>query len=188
MTVVAAALAVRAARAADAEQIAAIWNHEARETFATTDTEPRDAAAQRAWLAAHSSAHPVLVAATEPGHVTASHLTATGGQAHGGQFQIAGYAALTAYRPKPAFARTVEDSVYVDRAWRGRGVGRLLLSALLERATGLGHRSVIARITAENVASRRLHEGLGFRLVGVEEEIAVKFGRWVDVAVYQRRL
>ena len=172
MTVVATALAVRAARAADAEQIAAIWNHEARETFATTDTEPRDAAAQRAWLAAHSSAYPVLVAATE----------------NDGQSQIAGYAALTAYRPKPAFARTVEDSVYVDRAWRARGVGRLLLSALLERATGLGHRSVIARITAENVASRRLHEGLGFRLVGVEEEIAVKFGRWLDVAVYQRRL
>ncbi len=82
----------------------------------------------------------------------------------------------------------MEDSVYVDRRWRGHGVGRLLLTTLLDKAMILGHHSVLARITADNVVSRRLHETLGFRLIGVEEEVAVKFGRWVDVAVYQRRL
>ncbi len=99
-----------------------------------------------------------------------------------------GYAALTPYRPKPAFRRTVEDSVYVDRAWRGRGVGRRLVAHLIEAATTAGHHSVLARITADNSASRRLHEALGFRLVGVEEEVAFKFGQWLDVALYQRRL
>jgi len=161
------ALAVRRARADDAARIAEIWNREAIGTFATTDTEPRDLAAQQAWLAGHTPEYPVIVAIAHT--------------------RIAGYAALTAYRPKPAFRRTVEDSVYVDRAWRGHGVGRLLLTHLIELAVAAGHHSMLARITADNQASRRLHEALGFRLVGVEEEVAFKLGRWIDVATYQHR-
>jgi phosphinothricin acetyltransferase len=163
-----AALALRPAQTADSARLAAIWNHEVRATTATTDTETRDAAAQRAWLGAHTARYPVVVAAVHDA--------------------IAGYATLTAYRPKPAFDRTVEDSVYVDRRWRGRGVGRALLAHLLEHARALGHHSVLARITADNAPSRRLHEALGFRLIGVEEEVAFKLGRWLDVAVYQRRV
>jgi phosphinothricin acetyltransferase len=166
---VATALAVRAAVAEDAARIAEIWNHEVRETLATTDTEPRDLATQRAWLAGHSPAHPAVVAVAD-GRI------------------VAGYAALTPYRNKPAFRHTVEDSVYVDRAWRGRGVGRRLLTSLLGAAVAAGHHSVLARITADNIASRRLHETLGFRLIGLEEEVAFKLGQWIDVATYQRRL
>jgi L-amino acid N-acyltransferase YncA len=163
-----AALEVRAARPDDAERLAAIWNHEVEACLSTTDTEPRDAAAQRAWLAGHSARYPVVVATADDVAV--------------------GYAALAPYRAKPAFGRTVEDSVYVDRAWRARGVGRTLLGHLVERAAVLGHRSMLARITATNTASRRLHEAAGFRLVGIEEEVAFKLGRWLDVALYQRRL
>ena len=159
--------ALRPACAEDAEPLAAIWNHEVRATLATTDTDVRDAAAQRAWLAAHSALYPVVVAVMDD--------------------EVAGYAALTAYRTKAAFRRTVEDSVYVDRRWRGRGIGRLLVTHLLDRAAALAHHSVFARITAGNAPSRRLHEQLGFRLVGIEEEVAFKLGRWLDVAVYQRR-
>jgi L-amino acid N-acyltransferase YncA len=166
--VAAATLILRPACAEDAEQLAAIWNHEARATLTTTDTEVRDATAQRAWLATHSARYPIVVAVTDD--------------------EVTGYAALTAYRMKPAFQRTVEDSVYVDRRWRGRGVGRLLVTHVLDQAAALGHHSVFARITAENAASRRLHEQLGFRLVGIEEEVAFKLARWLDVAVYQRRL
>ena len=165
---VAADLAVRPARGDDAARLAEIWNVEATTTLNTTDTEARDAGAQRAWLASHSPSYPVLVA-------TAAD-------------RVAGYAALSPYRPKPAFRRTVEDSVYVDRAWRGRGVGHLLVAQLVAVARDLGHHSVIARITADNVASRRLHETIGFRLVGVEEAVAFKLGRWIDVAAYQLRL
>jgi L-amino acid N-acyltransferase YncA len=169
VSALATAVALRFAEAGDAARIATIWNREALETLATTDTEPRDVAAQRAWLAGHSAAYPVVVATDDGGAVL-------------------GYAALTAYRPKPAFRGTVEDSIYVDRAARGRGVGRALLAHMLELAARHRHHSVIARITADNTASRRLHEALGFRLVGVEEEIAFKLGRWLDVAVYQRRV
>jgi L-amino acid N-acyltransferase YncA len=102
--------------------------------------------------------------------------------------RVAGFAALTAYRHRPAFHHTVEDSLYVDARWRGRGVGRLLLGELLASASAAGHHSMLARITSPNSASRRLHEALGFRLVGIEEEVAFKLGQWVDVAVYQRRL
>src|SRR5262245_38269587 len=98
MSVVEAALSVRLAVAADAERLAAIWNHEVLGATTTTDTEPRDAAAQRAWLAAHSPRYPVVVAVAAE--------------------EVAGYAALTPYRDKPAFRHTVEDSVYVDRRWR----------------------------------------------------------------------
>jgi phosphinothricin acetyltransferase len=167
VSLVATAVTVRAAVAADAAPIAEIWNHEVVHTLATTDTEPRDVAMQRAWLAAHSPAYPVVVAVCDD--------------------HVAGYAALAAYRPKPAFAHTVEDSVYVDRAWRGRGVGHRLLAHLIETAMAAGHHSMLARITADNIASRRLHEALGFRLVGIEEEAAFKLGRWLDVATYQRR-
>jgi len=168
VSVVASALHVRAGRADDAERLAAIWNAEAVSTLNTTNTEPRDGAAQRAWLASHGPLYPVLVAVSDDG-------------------VVAGYAALTAYRPRPAFRRTVEDSVYVDRAWRGRGVGRLLLGHLIERGGELGHHSMVARITAGNAASRGLHESFGFRLVGIEEAVAFKLGRWLDVATYQRR-
>jgi phosphinothricin acetyltransferase len=168
---VARAIRVRAAAPHDAAAIAAIWNHEALATLATTDTEPRSVAAQRRWLAAHSVTYPVIVA--------------TDAVSDAG---VAGFAALTAYRPKPAFRNTVEDSVYVDPAWRSSGVGRLLLRELLRLAATNGHHSVVARITTGNVASRRLHESFGFRLVGVEQEVAFKLGRWLDVAVYQRLL
>jgi phosphinothricin acetyltransferase len=168
MSTMVATITVRRALASDAARIAAIWNREVRDTLATTDTEPRTAAAQRAWLAAHTPAYPVLVAVVDD--------------------EIAGFAALAAYRPKPAFAHTVEDSIYVDEAWRGRGVGRRLLADLVDAAVAAGHHSMLARITVENLASRGLHEAAGFRLVGVEEAVAFKLGRWLDVALYQRRL
>jgi phosphinothricin acetyltransferase len=168
MSPLATSLILRPARLADAPRLAEIWSREAVLAFSTTDTEARDAAAQRAWLAGRAPNHPVVVACAGE--------------------EIAGYAALTAYRPKPAFAHTVEDSVYVDRAWRGHGVGRLLLGRVLELAATRGHRSVIARIVASNQASRGLHGALGFRLVGIEEEVALKRGCWLDVAIYQCRL
>jgi phosphinothricin acetyltransferase len=159
---------LRPAVDADAARLAEIWNREVLETLATTDTQPRTAGVLRAWLTERSARYPVVVAATPR--------------------EVAGFAALTPYRAKPAFHHTVEDSIYVDRAWRARGVGRRLLTHLLELGTTAGHRSVLARITAVNRASRRLHESLGFRLVGIEEEVACKFGQWLDVALYQRRL
>src|SRR3990172_9474803 len=98
---------------------------------------------------------------------------------------VVAFVALSPYRPAPAFARTAEDSVYVEPGRRGEGLGRLVLDELLPRGEAAGHHSVLARITARNTASLRLHERAGFRTVGVEREVAFKLGRWHDVTVMQ---
>jgi len=156
---------IRPATPCDNAAIAAIWNREVLETAATTDTEPRSAEAQQAWLAGHGPAYPVIVA-VDGGEVVA-------------------FGALTPYRAKPSYARTVEDSVYVKDGWRGKGLGARVLDRLLALAAEQGHRSVIARITAVNEPSLALHERRGFVRVGHEREVAVKDGVWHDVITLQ---
>jgi L-amino acid N-acyltransferase len=166
---------VRAASETDLTQIAAIWNYEVLCTDATTDTEPRDLRAQREWFARHTERYPVVVAIAASDDPERDD-------------GVVAYGSLSPYRPKPAFARTVEDSVYVARDRRGLGLGSLILSELIRRARMLEHHSIVARITAKNTASLRLHARHGFRPVGVERESAFKLGRWHDVAIVQRRL
>jgi phosphinothricin acetyltransferase len=149
-------------------QIAEIWNVEALGTIATTDTEPRDAATQRAWRLAHSDDYPVVVA-LEAGEVVA-------------------VGSLSAYRTKESYRHTVEDSVYVKAEWRGKGLGALVLEDLVRRARDRGHHSVLARVTSENKASLRLHERHRFTRVGCEYQAAFKLGRWLDVVTLQRML
>jgi len=161
------ALTIRAAADADNAEIAGIWNYEAQCTAATTETEPRTLAAQSAWLARHGDAHPVIVATS-------------GGDG------VVGFGALSPYRPALAFQAAVEDSVYVRRDRRGRGVGAALLDRLLDLAREREYRTVLARITAANAASLRLHARHGFRVVGVERQVAFKLGRWHDVVIVQR--
>jgi phosphinothricin acetyltransferase len=141
----------------------------------TTDTEPRHAAAQREWLARHTERYPVVVAAVPSDDPDRDE-------------DVLAYGSLSPYQAKPAFARTVEDSVYVERSHRGAGLGGLILAELIRRARALDHHSILARITAQNGASRRLHARHGFRPVGVERESAFKLGRWHDVMIMQRPL
>jgi phosphinothricin acetyltransferase len=105
-----------------------------------------------------------------------------------GRDDVVAYGSLSPYRPKPAFACTVEDSVYVARDHRGAGLGGLILAELIRRARTLEHHSIMARITARNTASLRLHARHGFRPIGVERESAFKLGRWHDVTLLQKRL
>jgi len=159
---------IRAAAPRDNAAIAAIWNRAVLETTATTDTEPRSQAAQRAWLVRHTEDYPAIVA-VDGGEVVA-------------------FGALTPYRPKPSYAHTVENSVYVREGWRGKGLGGLILDRLVEQARARGHRSLIARITASNEASLLLHERHGFVRVGHERRVAFKHGIWLDVITLQRIL
>ena len=92
---------------------------------------------------------------------------------------------MSPFRDRPAYATTVENSVYVLRAARGRGVGETLLRELLATAGESGFHSLIARIVGENEGSIRLHEKCGFTLVGTEIEVGRKQGVWLDVVEYQ---
>jgi L-amino acid N-acyltransferase YncA len=159
---------LRLGRDDDAEAIRHIYNTEVLGSTSTFDLVPRNRREQAAWMRSHQGAHPVIVAVE--GDV------------------IAGFGSLSPYRDRPAYATTVEDSVYVERAWRGKGVGRALLDELLSVASARGFHAVIARISGGNEASVKLHQRLGFELVGIEREVGRKHGRWLDVVVMQRLL
>jgi L-amino acid N-acyltransferase YncA len=103
--------------------------------------------------------------------------------------QVVGYSYATAYRPRPAYRYTVEDSVYVAQGMQGRGIGRALLSALIARCETGPWRQMIAVIgDSGNTGSIALHRQQGFRLVGTFEAVGFKLGRWVDTVHMQRPL
>ncbi|WDS37059.1 GNAT family N-acetyltransferase [Pseudoxanthomonas sp.] len=103
--------------------------------------------------------------------------------------QLAGYAYATSYRARHAYRFTVENTVYVDAAHQGRGIGAALLQALIDDCTARGFRQMIAVVgEAANAGSVRLHERLGFRTVAVFQGIGRKHGRWLDTVQMQRAL
>jgi len=103
--------------------------------------------------------------------------------------RIVGYSYATAYRPRPAYRNTIEDSVYVADGMQGRGVGGALLAALISRCETGPWRQMIAVIgDSGNAGSIALHERLGFRQVGSLEAVGFKLGRWVDTVLMQRPL
>jgi phosphinothricin acetyltransferase len=160
---------VRLVERRDAEALRAIYNPEVTESTVTFDLVPRTLADQLAWIDEHSGGHPAVVATDDAGDVV-------------------GFASLSPYRPRPAYAPTVEDSVYVRRDRRGRGVGVALLDALVDLAARHGFHSVVGRIVGGHEASIALHTRCGFAQVGVEREVGRKFGRWLDVVLMQRML
>lgn len=103
--------------------------------------------------------------------------------------RVLGYAYAGPYRLRSAYRFAVEDSIYIDPAAVGRGLGVALLSAVVEAATAAGCRQMIAVIgDSANAASIGVHRRLGFEHVGVLRAVGFKFGRWVDSVLMQRTL
>jgi phosphinothricin acetyltransferase len=159
---------IRRATIADAEAISAIYNREITEGTSTLDLVPRSVPEQQEWIRARSGGLAVLVA-----------------EADG---LVIGFASLSFYRDRPGYRTSVEDSVYVANGHQGAGVGSGLLGAVVDTASNHGFHAVFARIVGPQEASVALHRRHGFELVGVEREVARKFGRWHDVALMQRLL
>ena len=102
---------------------------------------------------------------------------------------ILGYAYAGAYRTRPAYRSTVEDSIYVAPSAQGQGVGRALLGTLLDECEALDFRLIVAVIGDEDShGSIALHRSLGFELVGVFKGIGYKHGRWLSTVLMERRL
>ena len=156
---------IRLATVEDAPEMRAIYNHEVENTTATFDLVGRTLAEQRAWIAERSGALGVLVA-----------------EADG---VVVGFASLSPYRARPAYRTTVEDSIYVSASARGTGVGKALLTDLIQLASQRGFHTVIAHIADGADASVRLHQSCGFEIVGTEAEVGRKFGKWLDVVIMQ---
>ncbi|CAJ0809314.1 GNAT family N-acetyltransferase [Ralstonia flaminis] len=104
--------------------------------------------------------------------------------------KLLGYAYAGPHRARPAYRNTVEDSIYLDTAAQGRGVGTLLLQALIAECQARGFKQMVAVVGGghENPGSAKLHARCGFREVGVLESVGYKFGRWLDCLLMQRAL
>ena len=163
---------VRAAVAADAEQVAAIFAHYVATSVATFEEVAPTAADWRQRMEdLTASSLPFLVAAT------------------GRDGTIRGFAYASPWRPKPAYRYTVEDTVYLVPGWTGKGTGTALLTELLGRCAESGARQVIAVIAdTGSPASAALHGRLGFAAVGILPKVGFKFGRWVDTRLMQKGL
>lgn len=160
---------VRDATPADAAAIARIYNQGIEDRVATLETETRTAEERTQWLALHDARHPVLVAVDSDG-------------------EVAGWASLNAFNPRPAYDHVVDFSVYVARERRGRGIGDTLLSAVELRARGIGYHKIVLAAFPTNAAGMRLYERHGFRTVGIYREQGRLDGRWVDVIIMERIL
>lgn len=163
---------VRPGGEGDLTALTDLYNHYVRETAITFDTSPFTPEERRPWLLSHPVDGPYrLMVATDTG---------TG--------RILGYATSSPFRPKPAYATSVETTVYVAPDAGRRGIGTLLYRGLFEALAGEGLHRAYAGIARPNDASARLHERFGFRHVGTYREVGRKFGRWWDVAWYEKEL
>ena len=161
---------LRAATSADIAAIQAIYAHHVRHGLASFEIEPPTLAEM---LDRFEST-------TGPGY---PYLVATAGE------KVLGYAYAAAYRARPGYRYTVEDSVYVAPSAAGRGIGRQLLTRLVAECERLGYRQMLAVIgDSANAASIELHRACGFNHSGTLLSVGFKFGRWVDSVVMQRPL
>ena len=161
---------LRAATSPDVPAIQAIYAHHVLHGLASFELEPPTVAEMHSRFDAITAAgYPYLVAVDDG--------------------MVLGYAYASAYRTRPAYRYTVEDSVYVSAAAIGRGIGRQLLGRLVAECERRGYRQMLAVIgDSANAASIELHRACGFAVSGTLQSIGFKFGRWVDSVIMQRAL
>jgi phosphinothricin acetyltransferase len=166
---------IRRAHPADLTRITEIYNQAILHTVATFDTETKSIQAMVPWLAQHDDAHPAFVAVV-------SGKIESGGAAEN---IVVGWASLSRWSDRCAYSGTSEVSLYVDEAYQGKGIGRALMAQLMKEARVRPLHTLISRIATENIVSVHMHERFGFRHIGTMREVGVKFGRFLDVALYQ---
>ncbi len=162
------AILIRIATPADLPAINAIYNHYVACSTCTYQVEPSTDQERRQWYDAHDGLHPITVAEVDG--------------------QVVAWGSLSRFHPRAAYDRTVEDSLYVHHEWQRKGFGRAVLEDLISRARELGHHTVIAIISADQIASVAIHRALGFETVGDMKEVGFKFGRWLDIVYMQLML
>ena len=155
----------------DMEKVAEIYAHYVLNTVITFEIDPPDAV-EMARRAAEIKAHglPFLVAESATG-------------------EVLGYAYASPFRARHAYRYTLEDTVYLDPAATGKGLGKLLLSDVIDRCTEAGFRQMLGIVAGhDNAASIKLHKSLGFKQVGQAQAVGQKLGQWIDTTYLQRPL
>ena len=162
---------IRPVTEADVAQVTAIYGHHVLNSTGTfEETPPSEAEIAARMSAAHGLRLPYLVAIDDDG-------------------RAAGFAYASAFRPRPAYRYTAEDSVYIHPEHMGRGLGKALVADVIAGCAALGVRQMIAVIgDSANAGSIGLHRSLGFDDAGVGRGFGFKFGRWLDVVWMQKTL
>lgn len=156
---------IRDAQKTDLAAITEIYNEAILTTTATFDTEPKSLGEQEHWFNAHNERYPLIVAEI--------------------QGKVVGWASLSKFSDRCAYARTAELSFYVKDGFRGMGIGKKLLESILLKGKEAGLHTVISKITSNNETSLHLHEEAGFEYIGVMREVGIKFGQMLDVTMMQ---
>ena len=164
---------IRPAVIADAPVIRGIRNAAVRDSLAIWTSREQDPDEAATWLEPRIARGTALVIAGDSGR---------------SDKQVVGFAVASPWHPYDGYARTVEDSIYLSPAARGRGLGTGLLMALLEACRAAGDRTMVAQIEAGGAASIRLHEKAGFALVGTIPAAGQKHGRLLDLTLMSRRI
>jgi L-amino acid N-acyltransferase YncA len=159
----------------DAAAVCRIYNQGIEDRVATLETELRTTDERRQWLSARSPRHPVVVAEAD-----------TDGGAPGSA--VVAWGSLNPYNPREAYRFVADFSIYVERAWRGKGVGRVLLERLVALAREHGYHKLVLSAFPTNDAGMALYQKLGFRTVGIYKEQGQLDGRWVDTIVMEKLL
>jgi L-amino acid N-acyltransferase len=158
---------LRPATTDDAEVIADIYNQAVVSSTASWDLEVQPVAERQAWLEDHADAkHPVLVAVMDD--------------------RVVAWGSLTRWSERGAYADTVEVSSYVEESHRGHGIGTSLMNELERLGEAAGVHAFIAQVSADNQASAALMGKLGYEQVGRIREAGVKFGRVLDVLIFEK--
>lgn len=150
------------------EAICAIHNQGIADRIATLDTTLRTPDDTRAWLAERGPRHPVIVAEVDG--------------------TVVGWASLNRFNLRPAYDNVADFSVYVERAWRGKGIGRQLLDRLIDMARSIGFHKMVLAAMAYNSAGIALYTRAGFTRVGTYHEQGQLDGNWVDVVIMEKIL
>ena len=189
-------LSIRTVRADDLDHVINLLNREVMGGVNIFRFAPLDAEAARRWWKLHGSGRYQALVAEHPG--TPGEHPGTPGEHPGtpgehprnrdtGSPQVVGWAAFAPHSAYEGYDRTAEISVWVDAPFRGQGIGKVLMRALLATCHDRNLRTIVSRIEATNLASLRLHESIGFTHVGVLKDVGEKFGRSLDVVLMQYR-
>jgi L-amino acid N-acyltransferase YncA len=161
-------IAVRDARPDDAPALALIYNQGIEDRLATLETEERTPEERLAWLEARGPRHPVIVADADG--------------------RVVGFGSLNVFNARAAYDHVADFSLYVERSWRNKGVGRQLLRSLTDRARQLGYHKMVLSAFPFNPAGLALYRKAGFRVVGIYKEQGLLDGRWVDTIIMEKLL
>jgi len=158
---------IRKVKPEDVQDIALIYNYYIEKSTITFETDPVSVEEMSERIAAISEKYPYLVYEdVESG-------------------KVAGYCYVSSWKKKAAYNKTVESTIYIDKAFQGKGIGRALMNKLINELKEKSFHAIIACITIPNPTSVKLHENLGFMQVSDFREVGYKFGKWLDVGDWE---